>query len=227
MTFVPTDEQSRILAHDSSRSARVLAGPGTGKSATLVALLDQLLAASEAPKVRLLTFTRAATAELAEKVSDHPNIVVERPSTVHSFAISVLLRNPGAGDFPQPLRIADDWERDNVVYPTLARLIHVRKDRIDRLVKEMAADWEALGPREDARVDPAERSRFLGAWNEHRDIYGYTLLAELPYDLLETLRNHDDVAGIDYDLVVVDETRISTPAILPCLSGWASAGRPS
>jgi DNA helicase II / ATP-dependent DNA helicase PcrA len=203
--FQPTEEQQAILAHDPSRHARLLAGPGTGKSATTVALLDRLLAGKDAPRVRLLTFTRAATAELAEKVATHPVVAAERPSTVHSFAISVLLQNPGAGDFPQPLRIADDWERDNVVYPTLAQLAGVRKDRIDRLVREMAADWEALAPELDPKVDPADRSRFLGCWNEHRDVYGYTLLAELPHALLETLRNQTGIQGVDYDLIVVDE----------------------
>jgi DNA helicase II / ATP-dependent DNA helicase PcrA len=203
--FQPTEEQQAILRHDPTRHARILAGPGTGKSATTVALLDRLLGRDDAPRVRLLTFTRAATAELAEKVATHPVVAAERPSTVHSFAISVLLQNPGAGDFPQPLRIADDWERDHVVYPTLALLAGVRKDRIDRLVREMAADWEALAPEQDPKVDPADRSRFLGCWNEHRDIYGYTLLAELPHALLETLRNQPDIQGVDYDLIVVDE----------------------
>ena len=49
------------------------------------------------------------------------------------------------------------------------------------------------------------RARFLGAWNEHRQIYGYTLLAELPYALLRGLRDHPELGGVDYDLVVVDE----------------------
>jgi DNA helicase II / ATP-dependent DNA helicase PcrA len=203
--FQPTEEQQAILGHDPKRHARVLAGPGTGKSATLVAFLDQLLAKEDAPRVRLLTFTRAATAELAEKVASHPTIAIERPSTIHSFAISALLRNPGAGDFPKPLRIPDDWERDNVVYPTLARRAGVRRDRISTLVREMAANWEALGPRENPKVDPADRSRFLGSWNEHREVYGYTLLSELPFALLEALRNHPDLKGVDYDLIVVDE----------------------
>jgi superfamily I DNA/RNA helicase len=89
--FTPTDEQEKILAYEPTDHTRVLAGPGTGKCATLVALLDLLLDRAEPPRVRLLTFTRAATAELAEKVSTHPIAAMERPRTVHSFAISVLL----------------------------------------------------------------------------------------------------------------------------------------
>src|SRR5712691_2400223 len=131
MAYVPTAEQEAILAHVINRNARVLAGPGTGKSATLVALMDRLLCDESEPKIKLLTFTRAATAELAKKVSDHPAAATQRPSTIHSFAISVLLRNPGTGDFSQPLRIADDWEDSEVVRPTLARRAGVRVTRLD------------------------------------------------------------------------------------------------
>jgi len=205
MTFIPTEEQTAILGHNPDRHARVLAGPGTGKSATLVALIDQLLAGNEAPRVKLLTFTRAATGELAKKVSEHPAVAAERPSTIHSFAISILLRNPGMGDFPEPLRIADDWEDDNIVRPTLARRAGIQVRRLDRLIREMAANWESLQPEEDPRVDAAERARFIGAWREHRQVYGYTLLAELPFALRNALHDHPDIQGVDYDLLIVDE----------------------
>jgi DNA helicase-2/ATP-dependent DNA helicase PcrA len=203
--FLPTPEQQAILAYQPGRHARVRAGPGTGKSATLVALLDVLLAGVPAPRIRLLTFTRAATGELAKKVSEHPAAAAERPSTIHSFAISVLLRNPGAGGFPQPLRIADPWEYKNIVRPTLARRAGVSVRQLDRLVQEMAAAWESLQPEVNPRIDAETRARFLGAWDEHRRIYGYTLLAELPYALRQALIDHPDLEGVDYDLLVVDE----------------------
>src|SRR5216684_2070801 len=149
MPFDPTPEQQAILSHARNRHGRVLAGPGTGKSATLVALLNQLLSDQPAPRIKLLTFTRAATGELAKKVSEHPAAAAERPSTIHSFAISILLRNPGTGDFPKPLRIADDWEDDEIVRPTLARRAGIRITRLDRLIREMAANWESLRPEEN------------------------------------------------------------------------------
>jgi DNA helicase II / ATP-dependent DNA helicase PcrA len=203
--FDPTPEQEAILGYEPDHPARVLAGPGTGKSATLVALVDDLLSAEDPPRIRLLTFTRAATGELAKKVSEHPSAAAERPSTIHSFAISVLLRNPGTGDFPEPLRIADEWEYHELVRPTLARRAGVGVKQLDRLVREMAAAWESLEPEEDERVDPQARARFLGAWDEHRRIYGYTLLAELPYALRQALIDHPDLEGVDYDLLIVDE----------------------
>ena len=205
MAYVPTVEQEAILAHVINRNARVLAGPGTGKSATLVALMDRLLGDEPAPRIKLLTFTRAATAELAKKVSDHPSAATQRPSTIHSFSISVLLQNPGTGNFPHPLRIADDWENDEIVHPTLGRRAHIHVRRLENLIREMAANWESLQPAVHPHVDPEERARFLGAWNEHREIYGYVLLSELPYALRHALMNHPDLDGVNYDLLIVDE----------------------
>jgi DNA helicase-2/ATP-dependent DNA helicase PcrA len=222
--FNPSTEQQAILAHRPDQYARILAGPGTGKSATLVAWLGDLANRADPPKLKLLTFTRAATAELVGKVLDHEALAAERPSTIHSFAISVLLQNEGAGDFPQPLRMADDWEKDQIVERSLARRARVNKRRIHRLMQEMAAAWESLNEEEDPKVDPEERGRFLGVWNEHRTIYGYTLPAELPYALLTALKDHPDLDGIDFDLLIVDEYQDLNACDLAMLKEIAARG---
>jgi DNA helicase-2/ATP-dependent DNA helicase PcrA len=202
----------------------VLAGPGTGKSATLVALIGEMVKENPAPRVRLLTFTRAATAELANKLEDHPAAIVERPSTIHSFSIAVLLRNGSVGDLPRPLRIADDWERHEIVRPTLARRAGVRVYRLDDLLRELAANWESLRPHEEAEIDRAERARFIGAWQEHRAIYGYTLLSELPYALRGALRDHPDLKGVNYDVLLVDEYQDLNACDLEVLKRIADRG---
>lgn len=204
MLFDPTVEQNAILSHDATRHARVLAGPGTGKSTTMVALLGRLLEENDSLRVRMLTFTRAATAELAEKIASHSK-EAERPSTIHSFAISVLLRNPGTGGFPEPLRIADTWEFENVVRPTFAKRVGVRVSVLDDLIQEMASNWQSLTDDENPKISDTVRIRFRGAWTEHRRILGYTLLAELPYALRRALHDHDDLKGIDFNLLLVDE----------------------
>lgn len=167
MAFQPTNEQQAILQHDPKNHARVLAGPGTGKSTTMVALLDKLLEEDNTLRVRMLTFTRAATAELAEKSLRGSNNT-PRPSTIHSFAISVLLRNPGTGGFPEPLRIADTWEYEKVVRPTLAKRAGVDVRKLDKLIREMAANFESLTDEQDPGITDTERNLFQGAWNEHR-----------------------------------------------------------
>ena len=170
----------------------------------MVALLDRLLNEDSSLRVRMLTFTRAATAELAEKVAvTSPQ--AERPSTIHSFAISILLRNPGTGGFPEPLRIADTWEFKNIVRPTLATRASVKVRFLDKLVQEMASNWESLTDKDDPEINEVDRTRFRGAWNEHRRVLGYTLLSELPYALRRALHDHDDLDGIHFDLLLVDE----------------------
>lgn len=204
MAFDPTDEQRRIFEHPPDRHARVLAGPGTGKSTTMVALLDRLLSEHDSLKIRMLTFTRAATAELAQKIDSHSD-QVDRPSTIHSFAISILLRNPGSGGFPEPLRIPDTWESKNLVRPNLAQRAGVSVRTLSKLIQEMASNWESLTENMNPEIMDEDRTRFIGAWDEHRRILGYTLLQELPYALHSALSNHDDLDGIDFDLLIVDE----------------------
>lgn len=189
-----------------------------------MALVNRLISEDAQRRIKLLTFTRAATGELAHKIAEHPAGAAERPSTIHSFSISVLLRNPGVGDLPEPLRIADGWEYENVVRPGLARRAQVAVTRLDKLVREMAANWESLAPAPDLTIAEAERARFLGAWNEHRRIFGYTLLAELPYALRGALADHPDLAGVDYHVLIVDEYQDLNACDLEILRRIAARG---
>lgn len=69
----------------------------------------------------------------------------------------------------------------------------------------MHAAWESLVPEDDPKVDPVMRARFLGAWDDHRRIFGNTLLGELPNLLRQALLDHPDLKNVDYDMLVVDE----------------------
>ena len=199
--FIPTDEQEKILKHPSEKHGRILAGPGTGKSATVI----EWLARNKNIRAKLLTFTRAATAELVGKLLKREDIILDKPSTIHSFCISILLSNDGVGEFPRPFRMADDWETDKIVKATLARRLNISRPDLEKLFKELAANWESLNPEENEEIDPAIRARFTGGWREHREILGYTLLAELPYALRSALQDHPDLNGVDHQVLVVDE----------------------
>lgn len=69
----------------------------------------------------------------------------------------------------------------------------------------MASNWEFLEQRQLPKVDPEHRARFLAAWHEHREVYGYTLLAELPFALRQALHDHAELEGIGYNILIVDE----------------------
>lgn len=199
----PTLEQAAVIGHSSDLHARLLAGPGTGKSATLIRFLVRV-ADQEGRTGRLLTFTRAATNELGLKVIEE-GALLGRPSTIHSFSISTLLGNPGTSGLPEPIRIADDWERKQLIHPHLRRIVGCNVRTIQRCEAEMASNWEGLAPEVDPRVPDDVRARFVGAWEEHRRVCGYSLLAELPFRLLRALEDHPDLDLGEWDFLVVDE----------------------
>lgn len=199
-----TSEQNEILEHSPTVHGRVLAGPGTGKSFTFVLLLQKWLSEEENLKVKLLTFTRAATSELSLKTSNYTNTEKIHPLTIHSFALSILLKNPGVSGLPEPIRIADSWEHDKIVIPTLAQLMSVKKNDIKEYIRWMSSSWESLKD-DEIEISQEVKSRFNGIWNENRTILGYTMLSELPYRLHEALEQHEQIAGIDVNIIMVDE----------------------
>jgi DNA helicase II / ATP-dependent DNA helicase PcrA len=205
VAFEPTPDQQKVINHDPGRNGRVLAGPGTGKSSTAVALAEQLARLEPPPTVKFITFTRAATAELAKKVQEAGQEAT-MPSTMHSFAISVLLRNEGAAPIPQPLRLADDWEQRQLIRRHLAEILGIGVADVDRLLREMAARWQSLDPElKDEKVDEKIRDKFVGIFGLHRRTFGYTLLSELPELLRGVLETYGDVEGVGHDLMLVDE----------------------
>lgn len=203
MPWTPTAEQRAVISHDMSRNGRVLAGPGTGKSTTVIEMLRQNTGGGGGPG-KLLTFTRSATAELNEKLAPHP-VGVERPSTVHSFAITTLLANPGTSGLPEPIRIADDWEWKKLIREHLKMLVNCGVRDIDRARTELASNWQSLAPIDEPQLPEDIRNRFAGIWESHRVVLGYSLLAELPFRLLRALQDHPNLEIGDWTVLVVDE----------------------
>lgn len=101
--------------------------------------------------------------------------------------------------------MAGDWENENVVLPSLSRELSAGKRDAKDYIREMAAAWESLEDGTASKFTAVLRARFLGIWNEHRTILGYTLLQELPYRLREALANQVELEGCDFDLLIVDE----------------------
>jgi DNA helicase II / ATP-dependent DNA helicase PcrA len=196
---VLTAEPQAVIRHDPGVHARVLAGPGTGKSFTAMVWLAELREGHRELRTRLLTFTRAATAEFAGKLeaaglSEH----LDAPRTVHSHALSLLMTMRGHG-LPMPVRLPDRWEASVLVRPDLARRLRARGFQatptvVEDLERELAAGWETLDPEHVllADIDPALRNAFVGLWNEHRRVFGYSLLAELTYRAGQAVEDFGD-----------------------------------
>lgn len=219
--------QKRAASYKGSH-ARLLAGPGTGKTLTMTRRMLWLITRQNVPpsEILALTFTRAAVSELRRYVKDSLEGVTSelpRVSTLHSFALRQLLRNLSLTYLPQPPRIADDYEERQIIIEELSDLISKDVTKTQKLLNELSADWQRLTPNWERRFPDPE---FLGAWREHREIYGYTLRAELIYQLkrvLEEQRESLDLEGPP-TYVLVDEYQDLNACDLSVIKSLADLG---
>ena len=179
--------------------ALLLSGPGTGKTKTITKRVLVLLTEHDVTpdNVLVLTFTRIAAYKLRNEIeSTLKPLGISNPyiSTLHSFALRQLLRNSSKIDrLPMPLRIADDWEEQNIIYENIKNDLseHLKtnipekkkmKDKVEYLFNQLSSDWDTLTEDDDLQKFCRD-GKFIGAWKEHREIFGYTLRSELIYQL--------------------------------------------
>jgi len=202
-----TEEQRRAASHIGTH-ARLLAGPGTGKTLTLTRRIVYLVHEQGVPPddILVLTFTRAAAAELKQRVTealgqDAGRVLI---STLHSYALRVILQHGAGSRLPLPVRIADDFEERHIIEEDLKRLAGLRSVTEARdLLHQLSADWEKLTADQPGYRFP--NPRFYGAWQEHREIFGYTLRAELVYQLKHALEEGDVQIERPPRYILVDE----------------------
>ncbi len=100
----------------------VLAGPGTGKTTTVVeAVVARIAAGADPEQVLVLTFGRRAAAELRSRITARLGRATKEPlaRTFHSYAFGVLRREAAARGEPAPRLLAGP-EQDLVVRDLLA-----------------------------------------------------------------------------------------------------------
>jgi superfamily I DNA/RNA helicase/RecB family exonuclease len=108
--------QRRVVRHHGG-PLLVLAGPGTGKTTTLVeAAVARVEAGVPVEHLLLLTFSRRAAAELRDRVTARLGRTVREPvaRTLHSYAFGILRLANASRDLPPPRLLAGP-EQDVVV----------------------------------------------------------------------------------------------------------------
>jgi DNA helicase-2/ATP-dependent DNA helicase PcrA len=225
-----TDDQKRAIRHRGTH-ARLLAGPGTGKTQTLTQkVLYLVLVHNVTPEnILLVTFTRLAASQLKEKIKrvlDPHAKSLPHISTLHSFALRQILHNSSRVDtLPKPLRIADDWEERNIIEEDLKAILHLPtiKD-VRKLINQLSADWGTLNVDVAGWEQGFPSPAFLGAWEQHREIFGETLRAELVYQLKRQLnQNRNFVLSGEYKYVLIDEFQDFNPCDLAIVRELANS----
>lgn len=207
-----TDEQRRAIEYADGH-ARLLAGPGTGKTHVLTRKVLWLVLNQKASpqEILILTFTRLAAAQLRNelsKVLEKQDLRIPIVSTLHSFALKQILYNSGSiAELPNPVRVADDWEERYVIQEDLKKLLELtRIEEVQDLIQRLSADWETLKADELGWVESFPNPKFIGALQDHKAVYGETLRAELVYKLKRSLeQNPEFKLDNDYKYILIDE----------------------
>jgi len=124
--LVPTLDahQRRVVDHPGG-PLLVLAGPGTGKTTTLVeAVVDRIERRGARPdQVLALTFSRKAAEQLRDRVTARLGRTLGAPmaATFHSFAYGLIRRYQSAELYAHPLRLLSAAEQDVVLGELLAQ----------------------------------------------------------------------------------------------------------
>src|SRR3972149_5352215 len=207
-----TSDQIEAIDHIGSH-ARLLAGPGTGKTKTLTRRVLSLILQHNADpdSILLLTFTRLAAAQLKDeikKVLEPSGKIIPQVSTLHSFALRQILYNSSRIDtLPRPIRIADDWEERHIIQEDLKKVLNLKEiSDVQKLINQLSTDWETLRIDEIGWEQQFPDPAFLGAWRSHKDQYGETLRAELVYQLKRQLnQSRDFQLDKEYKHILIDE----------------------
>jgi len=204
-------EEQKVAACHFGGHARLLAGPGTGKTLTLTRRVCYLIQECGVlpEEILIISFSRATTADLRSLISEA--LKMEKTpvaSTLHAFALTELIKNSfHVTALPQPIRIADDWEVKNIITKDLDLLLKGSKGkRAKDLLEQLGTDWQSLNADELGWEKRFPNPKFFGAWEEHRKIYGYTLLSELVYQLKKTIeQSRDAKIAENIRYLIVDE----------------------
>jgi superfamily I DNA/RNA helicase/RecB family exonuclease len=217
------DAAQRAVVDHKSGPLLVLAGPGTGKTTTLVESVAARIARGGDPeRILVLTFSRKAAVELRDRMALRIGAArAPRATTFHSFCYALVRAHQDSDLFAEPLRLLSGPEQDVAVrgllagQPDLERLglAHVRwpdelraclttRGFADEVRAVLARSRElGLGPdaldafaRRIGRPDWRAAAAFLAEYLDVLDMQGVLDYAELVHRAV-LLAGRPDTAG--------------------------------
>ncbi|MGK5732466.1 ATP-dependent helicase [Streptomyces sp. URMC 124] len=117
------DARQRAVVEHAGGPLLVLAGPGTGKTTTLVeAVAERVRRGTPPERILVLTFSRKAAVELRDRMAARLGAGAAAPqaTTFHSYCYALVRAHQDAGLFVDPLRLLSGPEQDAVVRELLA-----------------------------------------------------------------------------------------------------------
>ena len=228
----------------------VLAGPGTGKTTTLVeAIAARVEAGTEPDRILTLTFSRRAAGELRSRIAHRLQRTVAMPLawTFHGFGFSLVGELLIPDDLGRGLRLLSGPEQEVVVRELLAHdrelgsvawpenlEAALRTRGFTEQVRTFMASARSVGlePEDVARLgrqraDWTAMAQFMVEYLDvidSRGLLDYSELVSRAVAYAESVRGQTALRA-RYDLVVVDEYQDTDPAQERLLQAIAGDGR--
>ena len=248
--LVPDPQQAEVLAHTGG-PLLVLAGPGTGKTTTLVEAVARRVEAGLAPdSVLVLTFSRKAAEELRDRISGRLGTPSAGPAawTFHAFCYALVREHAPAELYREPLRLLSGAEQDVALRELLRGSVELGREwppalraclTTRGLAEEVRAllsrareaglepeDLAALAVRE-GREDWAALASFFGEYLDVLDAQGAVDYAELVHRavLIAEDPEHGPALRARFAAVFVDEYQDTDPAQERLLQALSGGGR--
>jgi DNA helicase-2/ATP-dependent DNA helicase PcrA len=176
----PTPEQLAVIRHRGT-PARLLAGPGTGKTDTFAWRAEDLIETDGVPpeQILMLSYSRLSARELRIRLRRLRKGDIPTPKTLHSYALEQLRRNRVGSVCGE--RIVDDWEMKSFFRDDLASRLGTSGAKAGALLIAMQADWRML--KDVEKPLPQDRAALEDALRAFRLVFDFALLDELVYRL--------------------------------------------
>lgn len=193
-------EQAQLAAASAnSPQVRLIAGPGTGKSAAIERRVAHVLQNGANPaNVYVISFTRATCAELVDRIVKYCSTLPcaaaatqVRVSTMHALALRILrAANVLATLYPSDPAVLDEWETSNIYDDELAHILGCAPGRADEVRQAHDAQWQTLNPQSiaQAAITQAEMTGFNAFHGARRNLYCSVLPGEVIYECVTRIQ---------------------------------------
>jgi DNA helicase-2/ATP-dependent DNA helicase PcrA len=192
------EAQQWQAARGVSRHVRLVAGPGTGKSRTIEKrILHVLTEGADPQKVFVISFTRAACAELEERIgkfligtAHEAEATRLSISTMHALALRILRRANLLTQYPADPRLLDKWEQKHIYDMELAGQLGCNHTRAREIRSAHDTQWQTLDPAsiDQAAITATERVGFNAFHAARTNLYSCVLPGEVVYKCVQNLR---------------------------------------